>query len=50
MIMNGSLAQRGIVEPSQVPYDPFVAQLRKRGLDIAIRTEAWNGGIEPGAA
>ncbi len=50
MIMNGRISRRGIVEPSQVPYEPFVAALRERGLDITIRTESWTGGIEPGAA
>ena len=49
MIMDGTLAKRGIVDPTQVPYAPFLAQLRKRGLDITHHVEAWDGGVEPGA-
>ncbi len=48
MIVNGQITQRGIVEPSEVPFEPFLAELRKRGLDITRKTEAWDGSIEPG--
>lgn len=48
MILSGVLSKRGIVEPSEVPFEPFVAELRRRGLDIVIRTEPWDGGTAPG--
>jgi len=48
MIMDGTLAKRGIVTPPEVPFEPFVAQLRRRGLDIGMKTEDWDGGVEPG--
>ena len=48
MIMDGRISQRGIVEPSEVPYEPFLAELRKRGLDITRTVEAWNDSVEPG--
>lgn len=50
MILNGTLSRRGIVEPSQVPYEPFLAELRKRGLDITMTTGDWSGSMEPGEA
>lgn len=48
MILNGTLCQRGIVGPSQVPYEPFLAELRKRGLDVTMKIETWDGDVEPG--
>jgi saccharopine dehydrogenase-like NADP-dependent oxidoreductase len=48
MIMDGRLSKRGIVEPLAVPFEPFVAELGKRGLDITRKVEHWDGSIEPG--
>jgi hypothetical protein len=48
MIMDGRLSKRGIVEPSEVPFEPFVTELRKRGLEITRKVEPWDGNIEPG--
>jgi lysine 6-dehydrogenase len=48
MIMNNDLSKRGIVEPSEVPFEPFIKELRKRGLDVAWKTERWDGRVEPG--
>ncbi|MFH1572968.1 MAG: saccharopine dehydrogenase C-terminal domain-containing protein [Acidobacteriota bacterium] len=50
MIMNGTLSKRGIVSPSEVPFEPFLAEIRKRGLDITRHVEAWDGSQEPGQA
>lgn len=47
MILNGTLSRRGIVEPTEVPYEPFVTELRKRQLDITRNVESWNGSVEP---
>jgi saccharopine dehydrogenase-like NADP-dependent oxidoreductase len=49
MIMDGRLSKRGIVEPSEVPFEPFAAELRKRGLNITRKVEPWDGSVEPGA-
>jgi lysine 6-dehydrogenase len=49
MIMDGRLSKRGIVEPSEVPFEPLADELRKRGLEITKTVEPWDGGIEPGA-
>ena len=48
MIANGVLTQRGIVNPSEVPFESFHAELRKRGLDITRKVETWDGNQEPG--
>ena len=48
MIANGAICQRGVVEPTQVPLAPFLAELRKRGLDITHKVEPWDGSLEPG--
>lgn len=48
MIMNDSLSKRGIVEPSEVPFEPFVKELRKRGLDVTWNAEPWDGSVAPG--
>jgi lysine 6-dehydrogenase len=47
MILNGGISRRGVVEPTQVPYEPFVAELRKRQLKITTETEPWNGETAP---
>jgi len=48
MILDGVLTQRGIVNPSEVPFEPFLEEIRKRGLDITRKVETWNGNEEPG--
>ena len=48
MILDGRLSQRGIVEPSEVPFEPFITELRKRGLEITREVTPWDGNIEPG--
>jgi saccharopine dehydrogenase-like NADP-dependent oxidoreductase len=48
MIIDGRLSKRGIIGPSEVPFEPFIAELRKRRLDITRKVEHWDGNIEPG--
>ncbi len=48
MIMDGRLSKPGIVEPTEVPFEPLVAELRRRGLHITQKAEQWDGSIEPG--
>ena len=43
--MDGRLSKPGIVELSQVPFEPFIKELRKRGPDITMEVEHWDGGI-----
>ena len=48
MILDGRISKRGIVEPSEVPFEPFTEELNKRGLNFIKNVEEWNGSIEPG--
>ncbi len=48
MIMDGRISKRGIIGPSEVPFEPFIAELRKRKLDISRKVEEWDGSVEPG--
>jgi len=47
MIMDGTINKRGIVNPSEVPYEPFVEELEKRGLHISKHIEDWDGNHNP---
>jgi len=46
MIMDGRLSKRGIVEPSEVPFEPFNEELNQRGLKFTKTVEEWNGSTE----
>jgi lysine 6-dehydrogenase len=48
MIMDGRISKRGIIGPSEVPFEPFISELRKRQLDISRKVEVWDGSVEPG--
>lgn len=48
MVMDGRLEKRGVVGPTEVPFEPFLAELRKRGLEIARTVGPWDGNVEPG--
>ena len=48
MVMNGVISKRGIIDASDVPFDPLCKELEKRGLFITKKTEAWDGNQELG--
>lgn len=48
MILDGTFSKPGIANPSDVPYDRFLEEIRKRGLDITKKIEVWDGSEEPG--
>ncbi|MCF7936111.1 MAG: saccharopine dehydrogenase NADP-binding domain-containing protein [Synergistales bacterium] len=48
MILQGDFSKPGIAEPSDVPFEPFLKELRKRGLDVSRKEERWDGSQEPG--
>ena len=48
MIATGTLRQRGIIGPTEVPLEPFLAELRTRGLNLSQKIETWDGHVEPG--
>ena len=47
MILDGTIAKHGIINPSDVPYDPFVKELDKRGLHITKQVNPWDGSHAP---
>lgn len=47
MILDGTIAKHGIINPSDVPYDPFVKELDKRGLHITKQVDHWDGSHAP---
>ncbi len=48
MIINGQITKRGIVMPSDVPFELINKELRKRGVEITTVVEDWDGNTEPG--
>jgi len=47
MILDGRVSQKGVVSPTDVPFETFMHELEQRGL-LATRTEEkWNGDLEP---
>lgn len=47
MVMDGTISKRGIVNPSEIPYVPFLTELEKRRLHITKHIEAWDGNHNP---
>ena len=47
MILDGRLSRKGIVDPTEVPFEPFMEELRKRGLVADRLEEEWKGDLNP---
>lgn len=47
MILDGRLPDKGIVSPTQVPFDAFVAEIEKRKIAFTRLEEAWDGNELP---
>lgn len=43
MILDGTIAPKGVVNPIEVPFEPFMEELAKRGITYTSLTEEWNG-------
>ncbi len=43
MILDGRLAQKGVVNPMEIPFDPYMEELARRGINLNSWTEDWNG-------
>lgn len=48
MVMNGIISKRGIIDASNVPFEPLFMELEKRGLFITKKIEPWGGDQELG--
>lgn len=49
MILDGRIEQKGIVNPVDVPFEPFIEELEKRGIVYTGSTEKWDGDEKPEA-
>jgi lysine 6-dehydrogenase len=47
MILRGDITRRGVIEPTDVPYEPLAAELRKRGLKITSQAQHWDAKPSP---
>lgn len=47
MILDGRISQKGVVDPSQVPFEPYMKELESRGFEATRLEEKWNGDMEP---
>ena len=47
MILDGRLAKKGIVSPSEVPFDEFMKELGHRGITWNREEGPWDGKLEP---
>ena len=47
MILDGRLSRKGVVDPTEVPFDLFMEELQKRGLVANRLEEEWKGALNP---
>lgn len=47
MILDGTLSQKGIVSPVEVPFEKYMGELEKRGIHFSRRVEPWDGNMGP---
>jgi len=47
MILDGILNKKGLLSPMDVPFDYFLKELKKRGMDILRMEFDWKGEMEP---
>ncbi|WP_300524137.1 saccharopine dehydrogenase C-terminal domain-containing protein [Aminiphilus sp.] len=47
MILDGRIAQRGVVGPEEIPFDAFRNELARRGIVMTQEEGSWDGKLEP---
>ncbi len=47
MILDGRISQKGIVSPSEVPFEPFMEELARREITMTRVEGPWDGKLEP---
>lgn len=47
MILNGTIQNKGIVNPINVPFEPYMEELAKRGITFSRNLEEWDGNEKP---
>ena len=46
MILDGRLDRKGLVSPMEVPFEPYMDELGKRGISFTTHTEDLDGSLE----
>jgi len=47
MILEGKIPLKGVIGPMDVPFEPFMQELERRGLKVTRTEEVWYGDINP---
>jgi len=47
MILDGRMSRRGVVDPTEVPFEPYMEELQRRGLSASRVEEEWEGDLNP---
>ncbi len=47
MILDGRIFQKGLVNPIQVPFEPYMKEMELRGFKATRIEEEWNGELQP---
>jgi len=47
MILDGRLNKKGLVSPMEVPFEPYMEELSRRGISFSTYEEEWDGRLEP---
>jgi saccharopine dehydrogenase-like NADP-dependent oxidoreductase len=47
MILDGRISQTGVVDPTEVPFEPYMEELQRRGLAAGRVEEEWEGDLNP---
>jgi saccharopine dehydrogenase-like NADP-dependent oxidoreductase len=47
MILDGRLEKKGVVSPSEVPFEEFMSELGRRGIRWSREEGPWDGRMEP---
>ncbi len=47
MILDGRITQKGVVNPTGVPFEPLMEELGKRGIMATRIEESWDGELNP---
>lgn len=47
MVLDGRISKKGIVNPVEVPFDPYINELQKRGIVFTSSKEAWDKNEKP---
>ena len=47
MILDGRISRTGVVDPTEVPFEPYMKEMESRGFKATRTEEDWNGDLQP---